>query len=296
MPTLEQLTELVKPHLDELEKFRLEQKSLIKSRCTTFIPLGIIAYIAIGFFLWKNGYMIINTENQGFIIFNVLSAIVAACIGCFCYLPLNAYSNSYKEKIIKKVVQMYGKFDFKPQEYINEREFRNFEIIPHHTYYSGEDLITGMIGPIKLSFSEGEMEKKVRKGDRDVKVPVFKGSIVMLEMPFKFQSHTVVMEDTNKANEFFKTLFNKLEKVRLEDPDFEKRYDVLTDNKQGAFYLLSPGLMKRVLEFDSKIKSLGNDSSLSDLAALNSMRSSGLFTGGFRKGLTLEFKDNKLLL
>ena len=59
-----------------------------------------------------------------------------------------------------------------------------------------------------------------------------------------FQGHTTVLR-----NSLFKLSFSG-SRVKLENPDFEKTFDVYSTDQIEARYLLSPSMMERLLALD----------------------------------------------
>ena len=75
-----------------------------------------------------------------------------------------------------------------------------------------------------------------------------------------FNAQTFVLTDTaEKLFGFLGTKFQKINKsygelVKLEDPDFEEKFVVYSNNQTEARYLLSPSLMRRIVNFAEKSK------------------------------------------
>ena len=70
-------------------------------------------------------------------------------------------------------------------------------------------------------------------------------------MPKRFSGHTVVRRDAGKLGNWFgKTFAGGLKPVKLEDPRFEKRYEVYGSDQVEARYLLSTSFMERLVELE----------------------------------------------
>ena len=65
-------------------------------------------------------------------------------------------------------------------------------------------------------------------------------------MNSRFQGQTVVFR-----NSWFKLNLGK-QRVKLENPNFEKQFDVFSTDQVEARYILTPNLMERLLELDSR--------------------------------------------
>lgn len=128
--------------------------------------------------------------------------------------------------------------------------------------YTGSDLIEGTIGITPIRFSQVKAEEKTHErsehGTREKWRTIFKGLLFVCEFNKTFQGKTFVFPDT--AERLFGWLGAAVQKlhgghgqlVKLEDPEFEKRFVVYGDNQIEARYVLSPSLMSRLGEFKDK--------------------------------------------
>lgn len=87
----------------------------------------------------------------------------------------------------------------------------------------------------------------LRKIYKDRFETVFSGTIIKLQINKKFNSTTIIKKDLG-------FLFNLmrgegLTRVKLEDPIFEKEFEVYSDDQMEARYLITPTFMERLLEF-----------------------------------------------
>jgi hypothetical protein len=100
---------------------------------------------------------------------------------------------------------------------------------------------------VRMSMIEAELET----GGKNSRT-VFNGLIVALDFPGRFTGTTVVTKDagwTATAGEFLG--LKALDRVRLEDPRFEDRYQVYGSDQVAARALLTPAVMQRIMELES---------------------------------------------
>ncbi len=70
---------------------------------------------------------------------------------------------------------------------------------------------------------------------------------VLVKLPrTKFYGHTLLEENRLPAMKRLQELALGLKRANLEDPQFEKEYDVYTDDQVEARYLLDPAMMERI--------------------------------------------------
>lgn len=132
--------------------------------------------------------------------------------------------------------------------------FQDLKLLPTYDRKSTEDFISGKIGDTEFSLVEVELEE--RRTRRDSKgrtetyyVTVFDGLLVIATFPKRFQSTTVISSDGGIFN-FLGGLGRSRERARLEDPRFEERFEVYTDDQVESRYLLTPTFMERLVKVD----------------------------------------------
>ena len=139
--------------------------------------------------------------------------------------------------------------------------------------YRGEDLVTGRIGATEVAFSEIHAEHREEytdsKGRRHTRwVTLFRGLFFVGDFNKHFDGFTVVVPDTAErmlgswlGNMLQKANFGRSgELIKLEDPEFEKVFAVYGSDQVEARYILTPALMRRLLDFRNRT---GRDVSVS---------------------------------
>lgn len=178
------------------------------------------------------------------------------------YAVTRVYVAEFKGSVIRPIISFvdpgltYDRTGYIPQStYLNSGLFLQ---MPDR--YRGEDLVRGRIGKTEIQFSELHTEYKTTttdgKGRRHTQWhTIFRGIYFVADFNKHFQGRTVVLPDI--AERLFGRLGQKFqswnvgrgELVRLEDPEFEKRFVVYADDQIEARYLLSLSLMSRIMEY-----------------------------------------------
>lgn len=128
--------------------------------------------------------------------------------------------------------------------------------------YRGEDCVQGAIGATQVMFSEIHAEHREEyrdaKGRRHTRwITLFRGLFFVGDFNKHFDGVTVVVPDVAERM-LGSWLGNLLQKanfaqsgalVKLEDPEFEKVFAVYGDDQVEARYILTPALMRRLLDF-----------------------------------------------
>ena len=128
--------------------------------------------------------------------------------------------------------------------------------------YSGEDFVSGTLGKTAVQFSEIHAEYKTvtydSKGNRqETWVTIFRGLFFVGDFNKEIKGTTVVHPDVaerllgrvGKMLQSLSTTFSDAELIKLEDPEFEKHFVVYGDDQVEARYILTPNLMRRILNF-----------------------------------------------
>ena len=110
-----------------------------------------------------------------------------------------------------------------------------------------DDVFVGIHNDVKYGILEGEFSRVVntRKGKSNERV--FNGVVIKLKMNKNFSGNTVI--DQSKFAQIFQYVgFDKsgLTKTSLEDVEFNKMYEVYTDDEVEARYLITPSFMQRL--------------------------------------------------
>lgn len=227
----------IKPHVDEFEKLRLEalSESSKRAKLSTIIMLAIIAVIGI--------LLLNNKGNFGDYIFVIVVGVILAKM--WIYHPMNQYKDSIKSKIFPNIFSFIGNYKYSQKCPDRVHNLEKSKIIPHYTIENSEDQIEGKYKEVDIDLFETNL--KVKSGKNNTRT-VFKGIIISLSMHKNFKGQTLIKKDFGKLFNWLGDKFSKLEKVTLEDPEFEKIFEVYSNDQVEARYLLTTAFMERLLK------------------------------------------------
>ncbi len=176
---------------------------------------------------------------------------------------IGAIKHRFKMEVISKMVKLVDEsLHYEPHTGISHGEYEQSKIfITTVDRYHCEDMVSGKLGSTAIRFSEVHSEKRTQsggKGEVEKWKTIFKGILFVADFNKKFNGRTVVLEDV--AESVFGsigTMFQKINKfrdplIKMEDVEFEKAFAVYGTNSVEAHYILSPSLMKRIVEFRKK--------------------------------------------
>ena len=135
--------------------------------------------------------------------------------------------------------------------------FKAMGLVPHWDRARFEDSLAGRRNEIGFEFFEAELKQRRRSsskhGSRTRWVTVFQGQCLVAHFPKPFQGSTRAYRDAGIFNGLVKLghSFGKHEKVALEDPKFERAFEVYSTDQVEARFLLTPDFMERLLNLEA---------------------------------------------
>jgi len=256
MKTLEELkdfyqTELIK----DLQLLDAKRRQVMRNMLIAVGVIVVVGLVAFGAITAQGG------PPQILFFFLIGGGILAA--GVF-YLSSKGYKAEFKQQIIRKIITfLEPELTYQPNGIIDKQMFKISGLFNHHIdRYRGEDKVAGTVGKTEIAFSEVHAEYKTTSGTGKNRHTewhtIFKGLFFIADFNKHFNSQTVVLPDT--AEKLFGGFGQILQSwnvaradlVRLEDPEFEREFAVYGSDQIEARYILSPALMRRILDFKKK--------------------------------------------
>ena len=191
-----------------------------------------------------------------------VTAIVLAAIWGWVTQPKRQYAKAYKIKILPDIASLFGEFTYDVKGKIPMKIMKPSNIIPKHTNYYSEDLFSGEYIGVGINFSEMKLTKRRNKST----VVVFNGlAILLTHGARKFHGHTIITKDQGKVGEWFKKQTINLKRANMVDPEFERIFDVYTNDQTEARYLIDPLIIESLKDLyqeyngDKMLASFYND-------------------------------------
>lgn len=237
----------------ELEILDAERKKIL---FRVLLTGGILALLVGAVFLYFMNFIVLFVGG-------IVGVILWFLIG-------NWIQGDYRMRFKRTVVDRLAKFldptlNYEPSDCIGQHEFQASQLfLQGIDRYTGEDCVTGALDKTAIRFSEVHAEYKSTSTDSKGNTKttwhtIFKGLFFVADFNKDFRGVTVVLPDT--AEKVFGKWFGQALQgmnmtrpglVKLEDPDFEKQFAVHGDDQVEARYILSPALMRRLLDFRAK--------------------------------------------
>ncbi|MES2961036.1 MAG: DUF3137 domain-containing protein [Pseudomonadota bacterium] len=250
--------EKIRPAALDLEKIRLKYRK----NFLIWMPIATIAsaIVWIAFYHVEKSSFQANYGNKANQYLFGFCCIIS--VGFF-YMPYRAWSE-FKSKIKSGLfinIFSFFQFSFDPEGKADRWALPRFNILPYYDKVISQDLVLGKYKNVDLGFSElcATVETRDLKGRKNIK-QVFRGAVVIFDFNKNFKGHTLVKDDKGfLGNMIQKTShsddFGNLSQVELEDPEFEKMFQVYSSDQIEARYLLTTAFMERLKKLSCHFES-----------------------------------------
>jgi len=223
-------------------------------RQRNFIIIGVVLALAIG-----GGSFFIGEDIW---IFGIFVGVVAAFgMGAWGSMALNKLAKETKLMLIEPVSAEFGMgYQLTPAPPQEINTFRSLGLVPGWDRAKYEDRLTGSRNDTPFEFFEAHMEEKRTTTDSKGRtsttwVTVFRGQCLVVKFHKQFNGVTKVYRDMGMLNWLAKLgQMGKGQKVRLEDPVFEKAFEVYSTDQIEARFILTPDFMERLVGLERTFK------------------------------------------
>lgn len=243
--------------LKNLQKFEVKRKSTCL-KYQILVGLTVLSFcFAIGYMLWG----VADIQNKG----NIAKIVMALGVGLF--MIARNYKKSFEKEVktgvINSFLSFFGNFYWSMDECIPKEDIEYSRLIGNFSTIRNDDFFKGLHDGVKITISEMTLLRKNRfedakdtfddplsmvgNNDKNSDI-VFDGLFIKLDINKLLNSHTIIIENTPFVDKFFSALpnnFQGMEKVELEDPDFNKQFSVFSEDQTEARYILTTTFMER---------------------------------------------------
>ena len=236
-------TQHILPYVRHFDDTRVSALRQLRWRSFIAVPLCIVAVIVA---VYAHRMYDLGNKGHETLIFLTMISIIALLY--WVYAPANKYKSSVKSVIFPNIFRFFGEdFHYREESPLSIESLTPSDILPHYDREHTEDYVKGVYKGVDIELVEAHMTKAVRSGKHRRQVTVFKGICVLLGMHKNFSGQTIIRQDAGRLGNWLAAKRNTLENVKLEDPLFEKRFEVYSTDQVEARYLLTPSFMERLL-------------------------------------------------
>ncbi len=228
------------PWLDE----RIDRHK--KAKTFALIIAG-VAVVLFALLVWAYGAF--EVELHEFSIELVIALVLGYWAGAFFLvtMKLRSLKDEVKDHLLTKVCGFMGlSYSLEPRDFPFDH-FGEAGLFPNYHRKTLEDNIRGSHQGVRFDLLECRLERRQQTNRSTTYVEVYHGILFHFAFKKNFQGRTLISRDTGTIGNFFKGI-GKEDRVRLEDPRFEKMFEVYSTDQVEARYLLTPTFMERVME------------------------------------------------
>ncbi len=253
-----------------MKEIQLDENRIIEAlepkrkKKNNFITIGAAAFflpfIVVGLLQVLNGIGILP-ESTGVVVAEMVLSSISFCgvAAGIVLLILGAkvskeYEDDYKQLIARHVLQAcFDDADYFPTKGFTKEEFQTARLIHWRNDfgYRSEDLISGQHAGVEFKQSDVRITHTTGSGKNRKTVVDVDGRLVQFHYKKAIDSRILIVTDTHDA-----ALERGLSKVEMEDVDFNRKFDVYSEDGHSVYYLLTPPFMeylKKLCELDRNI-------------------------------------------
>lgn len=244
----------VLPLVQNFEQRRVEQLGKLRNTVTfglltliILIPAQIVLHLSLG-----------ASDKQETI--GMFALMFYAMMLIWMWHPIRAYKSAVKQEVFPHIFSFFGpEFIYSERGKLPVETLMPSGIIPPHDFAVTNDYVQGKYKGVALETQELNLKEERSSGKTRHVVTVFQGAFIRLGMNKRFHGHTVVKEDKGAVANWFaeKLTHRKLERVVLEDPGFEAKFEIYSSDQIEARYLLTPAFMERLQALSQLFSDLG---------------------------------------
>jgi len=241
----------IKHELQPLEELRIEKVEETEKR-KGWAPIIVAIAFGVDAILFFAGFFHstrANSHSEGAVF--AIPLITLFLVYGYIHAPENAYQAKVREILVPLLLSFFGEMRYDTEGKIGEEFLKASDIIYPYNDYSSLDFVHG---DYKNTGFEIESASLTRGSGKHVSL-VFGGKILLLKMKKTFQGKTIVKKDQGFFGNWDDRRHTKLEQIKLEDPRFEKVFEVYSTDQVEARYLLTPAFMDRLVDLAAKFRS-----------------------------------------
>lgn len=231
-----------------MKSFEEIYKEIIENDAKKFINrrkiiniIIIIAYIILFIVLIKLGRD--GNINYDFILKGIIAFLVLVLTTS---LLSSKYTKDYKKIIISKFLkQINESFDIYPDKGIDEADYQKSGFKEGNKIESKDMIIGKLENELLIQMTDIKIKNQEECEDKIETETLFEGLFVRVDFKKSIKKPIMLLANQKK----FRNL-----SAKIDNPEFEKYYDIVTENNLQAYQLYTADIIEKILEFIEKTK------------------------------------------
>lgn len=246
----------IKEYVRHYEERRIKCLQKTRKRFLISLPIYVsVVALCIGLAIFSHGSWV---QAMDYVFWGILGS--TALFYVYVRFYIRKYKRRVKGRIFPVIFGFFGAdFEYSDKVGYSIDKLKPWGIVPHYDRIRTEDFVKGSYKGVEIELFEAHLEKESRtKDNKRTYSTLFKGLCIALSVHKNFKGKTVIIKDRGIFNIFAKNEHMKgLSTVKLEDPHFEKKFEVFSDDQIEARYLLTTSFMQRLLDLVELLKAHG---------------------------------------
>lgn len=217
-------------------------ENLRKTELKKWVGVIIFAAFTIALLIWLIAYFPSQNGNSS-------GKIIGAIAVGFWFWAHNiskSFENKVKKSIMHSFLSFFGDFSWHPSMSISKNEIDKSKLIGNFNSIEPDDYFQGTYKGLKIYFSDCVLSNGSKYSNNYKRI--FDGLFIQLEMNKSFKAHTILLENSHinlLTNFSLPHNFPDMEKVSLEDPEFNKMFHIFAQDQVEARYVLTTAFIER---------------------------------------------------
>lgn len=246
--------ELINKNESELSKLWEETKKEKIKRITLILVLIAIVDIAIIFVMSSQIHSVENTEFCIMVISPIIfcDVIIATIISILMRGKAVNYNSAYKENILEKLIKnFFDEVDYIPKKGMpagiyDEGKYNEY----YNRYYSDDYVDAKLDNKYDMKMAEVHTVYESTHTDSDGhthtdRVTKFHGLFVKIKMDKSIKNNLIIKQDKS---------IRKKEKLEMDSTEFEKLFDVSSEDNIIGMQILTPDVMELLIDYRNYLK------------------------------------------
>jgi len=244
-PTTSALSRELAPLLAEMEAVRAQIREEVRRRLVWMLPLGFAAGVGLAYLTAPHHGRDVNpVDGVTFAFWGVFGGYLLAVAG-----PNLRYGGRFKERVLPVLAARFGALTYHRPPRPDLARLRRFHVFRHFTWARSDDQIAGEYRGLEVSVLQLELSRLHGLSRR----VVFHGLLAEVTLKNRLLGVTAIAADAGALGNLADELASRgVRRAALEDPVFERDYEVYATDQVMARALLTPEFMERFRALDQR--------------------------------------------
>ncbi len=191
-----------------------------------------------------------------FMVFPPLFIVVVLILVKFITKSKNELTSMYKDVFVRELLENnFENVVYQPTNGFTRDAVDSFDICRMGNRFFAEDYLNASFRGINFEVSDVRIADESSDEDSSSTTMLFEGRFITFDFSRELASSVNIFSDKFKYRALTRKE-NRQEKVEMESVEFNKKFDVFSDNPHDAFYIITPNFMERLNALTTKYKSV----------------------------------------